>query len=72
MALAEFGDRRVQVLLGEIGPEGVDEDELGVGAFPEHEVAETPLTAAPDQEIDLTGAVDRMGFRGNGRFEAGA
>ena len=33
-----LGERLPELALAEVGPEGVDEDELGVGELPEEEV----------------------------------
>src|SRR6185312_13225992 len=51
LALGELLDRGVEVGLGEIRPEGVGEDELGVGPLPQQEVAGALLPAGADDEV---------------------
>ena len=56
----EIGDRRAQVVGAEVGPQGVDEAELGVGAFPQQEIGQPLLAAGADEEIDVAaGALPR-------------
>src|SRR6187549_422222 len=38
-ASAELGDGLLEMILAEVGPQRVDEHQLGVGALPEQEVA---------------------------------
>src|SRR5690349_3065139 len=45
------GQRLVQVALAEVGPEAVDEDELGVGELPEQEVRHAELARGADHEV---------------------
>src|ERR1035438_1036579 len=47
--LADGGGERRGI---EIGPHAGREDQLGIGAFPEEEIAETALTASADEEVD--------------------
>src|SRR6185436_8235901 len=44
-AAAEFGNRLLQMLLAEVGPQCVDEHQLGIGALPEQEIADALLAA---------------------------
>src|SRR5690606_4428051 len=37
----------------EVGPEGVQEDELGVGRLPEQEVGEPLLAGGADEQVDV-------------------
>src|SRR6185437_4560506 len=46
-------DRGRQVIGGERGPHDVAEQELGVRAFPEEEIAQPPLSAGADEQIDV-------------------
>src|SRR5690606_19823262 len=46
-------DRIPEVPAGEIGPEGVEEDHLRIGALPEHEVARALLPRAADEEVHI-------------------
>src|SRR3974377_443625 len=48
---AEFVDRLFQVALGEIGPQGLGEDQLGIGALPEQKVADALLATGADQQV---------------------
>src|SRR5438270_47151 len=50
-AAAELGNRLLEMLLAEVGPQGVDEDQLGVGALPQQEIADALLAAGADQQI---------------------
>src|SRR3954447_6354199 len=43
--------RRLEGLAGEVGPERVGEDELGVGGLPEQEVRQAALAARADDQI---------------------
>src|SRR5215467_15805595 len=49
----KISERRAEISGAEVGPERVDEAELGVGAFPEQEVGQPLLAAGADQEIDV-------------------
>src|SRR5690242_3432559 len=44
-------DRLLEVALLEIGPQGIHEHQLGVGALPEQEIADALLAAGADQQI---------------------
>src|SRR5260370_1216120 len=49
----------------EIGPERIDETELGVGGFPQQEVRQSFFAARADQEIDVRGGLaSRRGEQG--------
>src|ERR1039458_1954722 len=64
--LADGGGERRGI---EIGPHAGREDQLGIGAFPEEEIAETALTASADEE----GAGRREWRRGrNNRWQCAA
>src|SRR5258708_4837916 len=52
-APAELGDRLLEMLLAEIGPQRVDEHQLGIGALPEQEIADPLLAAGPDQKVGI-------------------
>ena len=52
-AVRVLGERSPELALSEVGPEGVDEDELGVGELPEEEVRDAELAGRPDEEIGL-------------------
>src|SRR5262249_18088436 len=56
-------DRAVEISGGEIGPEGREDDKLGVGDLPQQEVREAILAARPDQEVRVgyAGGVERRG-----------
>ena len=60
LALGELLERGFQIGLGEVGPQGLAEDELGVGALPEQEVAGALLAAGPDDQVGvrLAGGVE--------------
>ena len=56
----EVGDGGAQVVGAEVGPQGVDEAELGVGAFPEEKIGQPLFAAGADEEIDVAaGALPR-------------
>src|SRR5262249_28154455 len=44
-APAKLGDRLLQMLLAEIGPQRVDKYQFGVGALPQQEIADALLAA---------------------------
>ena len=48
----EVGDGGAQIVGAEVGPQSVDEAELGVGALPQQEVGQPLLAAGADEEID--------------------
>ena len=48
LAALVLGDGRVEVVVGEVRPELVAEDQLGVGRLPEQEVARALVAAGPD------------------------
>src|SRR5216684_1646883 len=58
VAAMEIPQRRLEIALGEIGPQRLGEDEFGVGRLPQQEIAD-PLLAA--------GANDEVGIRHEGR-----
>ena len=49
----EFLDGVAKVFAGKVRPEDGSEIELGVGAFPQHKIAEPLLAAGANQQIDL-------------------
>src|SRR5690606_11934780 len=51
LAPAETGDGPGEHLAGDVGPAFLQEEELGVGALPEEEVAEPLLAGRADQEV---------------------
>src|SRR6185369_13117670 len=51
LASIVLADRSGKMGLGKIGPERVDENELGVGRLPDQEVAQALLTAGADQQV---------------------
>ena len=53
LSLAEVGNGVSKILGAEIRPQRIDEQELGVGAFPKKEVAQSLLATSADQEIDV-------------------
>src|SRR5580704_15658664 len=53
LAPTELGDRLFQVLLAEIRPQRVDKHQLGVGALPEHEIADALLPTGADQQVGV-------------------
>jgi len=53
LARLEVAHRDTQVLRPEIGPAGVDEAELRVGALPEQEIGQAALAAGADQQVQL-------------------
>src|SRR4051812_38575407 len=54
-ALSRFEDAQclTKLLFPELGPHRLGEVELRVRALPEHEVAQSLLTACPDEQIDI-------------------
>src|SRR6185295_5187368 len=48
----EIHDRLAQLLRPEVRPHDRAEAQLGVGRFPQQEIAQAPLAASPDQEVD--------------------
>src|SRR5206468_10865426 len=49
----KIGERCTHIGSTEVGPQRVDEAELGVSAFPEQEIGKPLLAAGADQEIDV-------------------
>ncbi len=56
LAPLEAGDGREEVVRGEVGPEAVEEGELGVGGAVEEEVGEAELAAGADDEVRVAHA----------------
>src|SRR5262245_33940654 len=56
VAPPELGNRCAQAVGVEVGPQRVDEAELGVGRLPEKKVRKTLLAAGADQEVDVVTA----------------
>src|SRR3954469_22343492 len=52
-ALAVLGQRRLERLGGEVGPQLVAEDQLGVRGLPQQVVRQPPLAAGADHEVGL-------------------
>src|SRR5204863_9179689 len=52
-AAAKLGDRPLEMLLAEVGPQRVDEHQLGVGALPQQEIADALLAAGTDQQVGI-------------------
>jgi hypothetical protein len=52
LALTELIEAAVQLVAAEVGPHDVDEDELGVGQLPQHEVRDALLAAGADEQIE--------------------
>src|SRR3954451_11188367 len=52
-ALAVLGQRRLEGLAGEVGPQLVAEDELGVRGLPQQVVRQPPLAAGADDEVGI-------------------
>src|SRR5215469_16589124 len=48
-----IGDCLLQIVTAEIGPQRLGEDELGIGALPQQEVADALLAAGADQQIGI-------------------
>src|SRR5437870_5781235 len=48
-----LGDRVVELLRTEVGPERVREQQLGVGALPEQEVRDSFLAGRPDDQVGI-------------------
>src|SRR5262245_66625223 len=57
LATLEIVERRAQVVGAEVGPQRVDETELGVGELPQQEVREPLLAAGTDEQIDVAAAM---------------
>src|SRR4051812_34995588 len=53
LAAAELGDGALEMLLAEVGPQRVDEHQLGVGTLPEQEIADALLAAGADQQVGI-------------------
>ncbi len=51
LATGEFRQRRRELGGVEIGPEHIQEDQLGIGALPEEEIRQALLSARADQQI---------------------
>src|SRR5262245_53124097 len=51
LARVEFGYGVLQIRPPEIGPHLGGEQQLGIGAFPQQEIAQTLLAAGADQQI---------------------
>ena len=49
----KFLDRLFQIRAIEVRPQPVGEDELGIGALPEQEIAQAKLAAGADQKIGV-------------------
>src|SRR5690242_4235658 len=52
-AAAKLGNRLLEMLLAEVGPQGVDEHQLSVGTLPQQEIADALLAAGADQQIRI-------------------
>src|SRR5262245_30298761 len=62
-ATVKVGDGSAQVLGAEVGPEYVEEIQLGIGRLPQQEVGQPLFAAGADEEIDVrlnTGAGRRQ------------
>src|SRR5579875_992912 len=55
VAPAELGDGAGELGGIELGPHARREVQLGIGGFPEHEIAESLFAAGADQKIDIGG-----------------
>ncbi len=53
LAAMEIGDRGAQIVGAEVGPQRVDEAELGVGRLPQQEIGQPLFAAGADEEIDV-------------------
>src|SRR5579885_621501 len=51
LAAAVVGDRLFEVAAPEIRPQRLGEDELGIGALPQQEIADALLAAGADQQV---------------------
>src|SRR5438270_10699036 len=62
-ALPELGERGLEGLAREVGPQLVAEDELGVGRLPEQVVGQALLAAGADDEVGVVhlGRVEQRG-----------
>src|SRR5262249_37802455 len=49
----ELRNRLLEVLLAEIGPQRVDEHQLGVGALPQQEIADALFAAGANQQVRI-------------------
>ena len=49
----EVSNGRRQMVGVEVGPQGVEEAKLGVGAFPQQEIRQPLLAAGTDEKIDV-------------------
>ena len=49
----EVGNGRGQMVGVEVGPQGVEEQKLGLGAFPQQEIRQPLLAAGTDEKIDV-------------------
>src|SRR5690349_5465996 len=55
-----LADGKFQILPGEVGPETIEEDELGVGALPEQKIADAFFAAGADQKIRVGNALGQQ------------
>ena len=62
IAPAEFAHRGGQIALAEIGPQTRREDQLGIGALPEQEIAEAAFAAGANQQVDRRTESALQGF----------
>ena len=53
LAALEIGDGRAQIVGAEIGPQRIDEAQLGVGRLPQQEVGQPLLAAGADDKVDV-------------------
>src|SRR5262245_55058275 len=58
----KIGERQAQIGGAEVGPQHVDEAELGVGALPEQEVGEPFFAAGANEEVDVGGLGGNWGL----------
>ena len=63
----EVVEGRGQIGGGEVRPHARHEPELGIGAFPEEEIAQALLASGADQDVDVRSLGSGMGRQGAAR-----
>src|SRR5262249_30296834 len=53
LAAMKLAEGPLEVRLGEVRPERVDEHELGIGGLPQQEIAQPLLPAGPDDQVGI-------------------
>src|SRR6185369_2955082 len=50
-AIVKLADGILEIILGEVGPQAIEEHQLGVGRLPQQEIADPLLAAGADHQV---------------------